>query len=467
MIFLSGHNETIQHWYEHVLRFNLVHKKEEALGNTRDPLLPDVALDMVVSNINKEDLMNLLAVHPSLAHRLYPINFLEINPSLDSIRLCMVANPNLVKEVKFVNVGMAASGLQTVMREHYWVKFLSSARLKILTIDDITVIRDIELTATLTTVKIEDEITACARDVMCIDMNGINLPKSVTNFRVKAVESRPAPFDFRPPSHNRPPGKLYFDISHHLPSVTSLEMRPCPCREFWDNVNDDFFQNISHLSIHAESGSFFPFSRAKNLKTLVFSGCRHALQFLMDGVTLDALTAFEYRCCSLYPVRWVRRVFMSAAPNLKYLSFRVSFFTCDDGDIHEDLNFLQRVDYFQARCFQLTWVVPFLLSLIPRVKCFDLFCDVKVGIDVSGVRHVDDESVFSLERKVMQYGGRVEIRYDGDCSMDHARFPFLFCRVRVIRDLLFDCENVISDHPFFSHYSSDPAELFLNTWSNV
>jgi|PlaIllAssembly_1097288.scaffolds.fasta_scaffold1507164_1 hypothetical protein len=91
----------MQHCYEHVLRFNLVHKEEEASGSRRGTFLPDVALDMVVSDVNQEDLLNLLAVHSSLANLLNPMKSLEINPSWKSIRLCMVANAKLGKEIKF------------------------------------------------------------------------------------------------------------------------------------------------------------------------------------------------------------------------------------------------------------------------------------------------------------------------------------------------------------------------------
>ena len=437
--------------YEHVLHFNLVDKEDLGNKNWTFPIdrLTDVILDKIVSNIRSEDLLNLLAVHPSLASRCFTMKTIEINPSLDSIRLCMVARPNMVEEIKCVDMRLAPRRLQNVMREHYWGKLLSSTSLTKLTTDDIAVLRGTQLSSTLTHVKIEDEVTAYSQDVRSLDMNGINFPPSVTNFCLNAIGRCFNASYFRPPSDNQPRGNLFFDISRHFPSLTSLEISPCPCREFWETVDDRFFENIENLSIHAECDSFFPFSLVTNLKTLVFSGCRPGHLFPMYDAALDSLTAVAYRGGIDYPIEWINGRFAIAAPNLKYLFVDSRGSGPNRLCFHRHEEFLGRLHYFQARY----WAgdMQCVLCLIPAVKCFDIFCDLKVRIDEPGGLCVVDESEVSLlKSKVVEHGGRVEIRYVHGRPPTVEGVPIWFCRVRVINDVSFDCENVIRNYPFFS-----------------
>lgn len=200
------------------------------------------------------------------------------------------------------------------------------------------------------------------------------------------------------------------------------------------------------------TGSDFPLSRTKKLETLVFSGNMHTFGKIMRGVTLSSLKAFEYQYNPSFPVSSISSHILTACPGVKYLSLHFAHFL-DGGRVSSmDMDFMQRFDYFRVRYFHLTIFnnLPFLLKLIPRVKCFDLFSDVKVRVDELHVAHVDDDAVFSLRSRVIETGGSVEILYL-DRVPRVSPFGGLLsrCRVRVICDPLFNFESVLRNHPLF------------------
>lgn len=430
---------------------------EDAPQNTRStfplPRLPDVVLEMVVSNLNAEETLRLLTGCPSLVYRRFPITCLDMRPNLDSIRLCMVALPNSVKEITCIGTTVISAGFLNIMRDACWSGLLSSTSLEKLTTDDVGIISGIHLSTSLTTLKIEEKILA-SPPIRGMSMEGIHMPHSVTTLcldvEYRAFFPSLSPYEFSPRN-----GNFFFDISRHFPSVTSLTMRPCPCKEFWDSFDDRYFEKIAHLSLKMTNGSYFPLSRTKKLETLVFSGIMEVFVKMMRGVTLSSLTAFEYEFNQSFPVSSISGTLLTAAPNVKYLSLHFAHFLESGRVSSMDMDFLQRFDYFRVRHFHLTIFhnLPFLLQLIPRVKCFDVFSDVKVRADEFNVMHVDDDAIFSLQSEVIEAGGSVEISHLHRVPRVSPFGGLLSrCRVRVICDQQFNFESVLRDHPLlFRH----------------
>lgn len=444
-----GHDEKCLKWCEHILRFTLVDREEVLTENILSPFpipsLPNVILGMVVSCLNRAELLNLIAVYPSLADHRFLAESMEISPSLDSIRLCTVTLPDVVKEVTCIGTTVTSPDFRNMMLDAYWKGLLSSSSLEKLATDDMTVLRDVELSTTLTTLTIEERENTSPQ-MRGINMCGVRLPHSVTNFRL--IGSHLRPNDFRPQG-----GAFYFLISHHLPSVTSLTMRPCPCKEFWDNVNQSFYEKITHLSVNMEYDSFFPLSLTKKLGTLVFSGGIDYFTNFMHNVTLHSLRAFEYQQNPMDRVSSILKALLPVAPMVKILSLTAGIFIHKGRISVLEAYALQSFEYIRVRYCSLTNNLPFFLFLIPRVKCFDIFSHLKVRFDESGVIQVDDDAFFLLKDIVLQHGGRVDILY---LSRNAHRSPLgvlrASCRVRVLCDTLFDFGKVVRNHPLlFAH----------------
>lgn len=450
--------------YEHILRFTLVDKEQLAMENVNtgktSPLLalPNEILQIVFSFLNGKDLLNFFAVKPSWAAdcRL-TTKFVKISPSLDSIRLCMMSIPNSVEEVTITSTVVASAQLRDIMGNLCWKKILSSPRLKKLTTDDVSMLREVQLSSTLTKVRItNNKLECCAMQE--IDMSGIHLfPSSVCKLEM-VFESHNRSFrayDYKPPSNGLPSGKLFFDISHNFPALTSIRMNPSPCKEFWGTVDQDFLGNIAHLFLDdfEYDDCFFPFSLTKNLKTLVFGGrltygFQDAVPELMKDASLPFLTAFEYRYndhSTKRPANSFLVPLLRAAPAVKYISLTFANFDCLS---QADQDVMQRFHYFRVHHFMLQEDIQFLFWLIPRVKCVDVLCHIDVRIDELGVKHAVDDAVLSVEAEAMKVGGHVKILYD-------PRHPHFFhgklrACVRVICDTKFDYRKIFDDHPPFS-----------------
>lgn len=227
-------------------------------------------------------------------------------------------------------------------------------------------------------------------------------------------------------------------------------MRPCPCKEFWDNVNPRFYEKITHLSVNLNHGSFFPLSLTKKLVTLIYSGCIDYFTNIMQNASLHCLRAFEYQRNPMDRVSSILQALLSVAPNVKILSLTAGSFIHRGRIRILEAFSLQMFEYIRVRYCSLTNNFQFLLFLIPRVKCFDIFSNIKVRYDESGVRQVDDEIFFRLEDIVVQYGGRVEILHLNR-NAHHSPLGVLHssCRVRVLCDTMFDFREVLRDHPLF------------------
>ena len=155
--------------------------------------LTDVVLGMVVSYLNRQELLNVIVVYPSLADHRFQAESLEISPSLDSIRLCTVALPNAVKKIACIGTTVTSPDFRNMMLHAYWKALFSSTSLEEFATDDITVVGDVELSTTLTTFIIEEreDISPPMRG---INMNGLRLPHSVTNFRLNIPGSHLRPY---------------------------------------------------------------------------------------------------------------------------------------------------------------------------------------------------------------------------------------------------------------------------------
>lgn len=382
----------------------------------------------------------MLTVFPTLAKHRCRMKSIEISPRLESIRLCMVTIPNFVEEITCIGVAGASAELRNTM-SNIWTRLLSSTSLKKLVTDDISVLRGVHLSNSLTAVRIEED--RASPPMREINMDGIRLPNSVTEFRVNLVYSHVSPEDFRPQG-----GAFFFDISRHLPSLSSLTLRPCPCREFWTNVDPHFFQSIAHLSIRTGHGSFFPLSLTANLQTLVFSGPLGMLKNMMENVTLPSLKALDCQNYWINDVISLSQILLSA-PEVKILSLQYCSFVNGSRMNMSEAHCMQKLEYLRVGFFSLSEKnVPSLLYFIRRFKCFDLFCNLKVWIDEQGVWQIHDTAMILMESAVMESGGRVEIVH----LEKSARGTFFGtltsrCLVRVLFDQTFNFENILQDHP--------------------
>ena len=414
---------------------------QKAQSTSAPPAVPGLVLETLASYLDPQDLLNMLTVFPKLATQRFPIKSIKIAPALDSIRLCMVTIPNLVEEITCIGVAGASEELKNTMG-HIWTSLLSSTSLKKLVTDNIRVLLPgVHLSSSLTTLRIEENFMA-SPPMREINMDGIRFPASVTEFSVDVDIHHIRPNDFRPTG-----GTCFFDISHHLPSLTSITLRPCPSRDFWTHVDPSFLHKITHLSIRLEPDSFFPLSLTPNLQTLVYSGTMADLLNMMENQTFSSLKALEYHNYWMSDRTPLSQILLSA-PELKILSLHHSSFVHRGRFNTQEAHFMQNLDYFRVRYFNLNEEkIPFLRCLIPRLKCFDLFCDLMVKID-ENVRHIDDPAFTLLETAVGEHGGHVEIVH---LENNPRRTPFGVltsrCHVRVLRDQTFNFESILRDHP--------------------
>jgi hypothetical protein len=418
---------------------------QKAQSTSAPPAVPGLVLETLASYLDPQDLLNMLTVFPKLATQRFPIKSIKIAPALDSIRLCMVTIPNLVEEITCIGVAGASEELKNTMG-HIWTSLLSSTSLKKLVTDDISVLRGVDLRNSLAVVRIEGD--GPSPPMREINMDGIRLPNSVTEFSVNLDHEYVRPEDFRPQG-----GTFFFEISQNFPSLTSLTLRPCPCREFWTNVDPHFFQNIVHLSIKAGHRSFYPLSFTANLQTLVFSGPVGMLTHMMDNVTFPSLKAFAYEHVWISDTTLLPRILVSA-PEVKILSLSYCpLVHWGRVNMSEDPS-MQKLEYLRVGFFPLSENnLQSLLSFIRRLKCFDLFCNLTVSIDELGVRQIRDRAIVSMESAVVELGGRVEIVHlEKNVRQTFFGTMTSRCRVRVLLDQTFNFENVLQDHPLLFVY---------------
>lgn len=429
-------------WNDQILRFTLMDKELMALDNVErgpsSPLLslPAEVLELVLSNLNAKDLLNFLTVQPRMPAR-FNTKLLEISPSLDSIRLCMLAFPHAVEEIMCISMGVASEELQNLMRSTYWNKYVTGKSVKKLTTDNIAIMKGLQLSSTLNTIQIQEEFMT-SPPTGTLDVIEISLPHTVTKFSLQKLSHS----DGQPvkPSDFSTQGKFFFNISLLSSSLASLKMRPCPCEEFWRNVPLRFFQNVSHLSIEMEPGSYFPLSCAQNLKTFIFGGSIQDFGSTMQDVSLPSLTAFGYVGNSYESLSLISAPLFSAAPNVQCFSFTFAYMSA------EDVDFLGRFVYFRGGFLNLHMNLPFILQLIPRVKCFDFCAVIRVTIEDSGALTHAEQAMLSLNDEVLKVGGRMEIVHR-DPVTELGLSGNCVCRVRVFCDPSFDFDNLFKECP--------------------
>jgi hypothetical protein len=431
---------------KNILRFMLVDKEQVALENVQrgpsSPLLslPAEMLNMVLSHLEDKELLNFLVVQPSRQPDVcFKPKLLDISPVLDSIRLCLLASQNSVEEIECFNMASVPADMKNAVHSACWKKNLSSNRLKKLTIHDLSLLKDVKMSSTLTTLCFEQNVFEPPFETKKRDVAGICFPVTVTNVSLN-YQTRS---DFESDE-----GELAAGIFQLLPALKTLMMDKCPGKDFWRNVPTSVLENIRHLRFKSFSNkSYFPLSLATNLKTFVSDhGNLERIQMMVRSTeSLPNLTALSLPYGSwetrgtIEAVKSKLNSFSFCAPKLKYVSFETFICTCYSGT---DVDFLANFDYVRVHGYAVGSEddIAAILRCIARVKCFEFIMKLLSPAD-------ENSYIISLRQEVEKVGGRLEILGCEDYQFYLPYWVKYKVHVRIFSDPSFDFEKLSHEHP--------------------